>query len=132
MSIKYLDNNSFDISQEFFDEMVAFSEDDRARFIYIILKYDENGNFEKGYSGKKTADTLLGANSYFGSSSDVSFSRETIKTNRNRYNFLVIGYCKDKEELGESENAINKYFKDTFKRFIFYLDSSVSCAHITI
>ena len=107
--------HSFDISQEYFDEMCAFSEDGRARFVYIILMNNENGKFEKGYSGKKTSDTLFDATNYFGSSTDMSFSRETIKSNRKRYNFIVIGYCRDKHELGKSENAINQYFKATFK-----------------
>ena len=106
---------SFNITKEEYETMLSFSEDDKVRFLYIITHHNEDGSFNLGYAGKKTASSLREAISYYGSSTDSIFLRKTIKSNRLQYKFIVVGYCKNKNELEYGETHFIRYMKDFFK-----------------
>jgi hypothetical protein len=106
---------TFNITPELWQEMRAFSTDSRRRFLYVITHHNPDGSFNMGYSGQKTADTLSQANTYPGSSSDSLFSKKRILSHRSEYQMHVVGYCRNKEELGDSENTLNRYMKGFYK-----------------
>jgi hypothetical protein len=106
---------TFNITPELWQEMRTFSTDSRPRFLYVITHHNPDGSLNMGYSGKKTADILAQANTYTGSSSDSLFSKKRILSHRSEYQMHVVGFCRSKEELGASEDALNQYMKRFYK-----------------
>jgi hypothetical protein len=107
---------TFNITPELWQEMRAFSTDSRPRFLYVITHHNPDGSLNMGYSGRKTADTLSEAKTYPGSSSDSLFFEDRILSHRSEYQFIIVGYCRSTEELGNSEDALNHYMKRFYKK----------------
>jgi hypothetical protein len=107
---------TFNITPELWQEMRAFSTDSRPRFLYVITHHNPDGSLNIGYSGKKTTGKLSVASTYTGSSTDTLFSKERILSHRSEYQFIIVGYCRSTEELGNSEDALNHYMKRFYKK----------------